>query len=107
MNKCISFKEFSADGSKKWDKSGRKFRKLWHIIFLYNIRELTIYFHFERNNKEGKLTKQEREKNPWNHLLKQLRGDGIYTQVEILATYRAQMVHYSNRWEGRYYGCRW
>lgn len=33
MNKCISFKEFSADGSKKWDKSGRKFRKLWHIIF--------------------------------------------------------------------------
>lgn len=33
MNKCIYFKEFSADGAKKWDKSGRKFRKLWHIIF--------------------------------------------------------------------------
>lgn len=29
--------------------------------FLYNIRELIIYFHFERNYKEGKLTKQERE----------------------------------------------
>ena len=80
MNKYISFKEFSANGAKKWDKSGRKFRKLY---FLYNIGELTVYFHFERNDKQGKLTKPEREKNPWNHLLKKLRGGGIYTQVEI------------------------
>ena len=33
-----------------------------------------------------------------------MRGDEIYTQVEILVSYRAQMVHYSNRWQGKYYG---
>lgn len=35
MNKCIYFKEFSADGAKKWDKSGRNSGKYGILFFIY------------------------------------------------------------------------
>lgn len=75
----------------RWSKEVISLQKIQEIMvyyFLYNIRELIIYFHFERNYKEGKLTKGEREES-LEPLTWQLRGDGIYTQVGILATYRA------------------
>lgn len=34
MSKDIYFKGFSEEGTKKWEKPGRKLSKLWHIIFI-------------------------------------------------------------------------